>query len=103
MTEPASDAETARQARNSAKVRMEKRFSALQGGYAQMGIGSRVSNQVSGKVREAAQEAIEVARESKGVIVGTVGVLGFWLARRSLMSIGRSFWAKARARIDKGF
>lgn len=103
MTDPASDAEGARAARNSAKVRMEQRFSALKGGYLKKGLGARIGDQLSDKVKGAAQGAVDVARDSKGVLAGTAGLLGLWLARRPLTSMGRKLWARAKARMDKGF
>lgn len=103
MSDPVADAETARAARNSAKGRLSQRFSTLKGEYAEKGIGARIGDQVSGKVKDAAQNAVEVAGESKGIILGSVSLLGLWLARRPLTSMGRKFWIKARDRIDKGF
>lgn len=103
MSNPDSDAEAARVARNSAKVRMEERFSALKGGYEQKGIGSRIGDRVSAKLKDTAQDVVEVASESKGLIAGTAGLLAIWLARRPLTSVSRKLLAKARDRIDKGF
>jgi hypothetical protein len=80
---------------------MSGRFSALKGDYAEKGIGKRVGDEVTGKVKGAAQDLGNVARESKGVIAGALGILGLWFARRPILSLGGRWWSMLRARIDK--
>lgn len=97
------DIDETRAARNDARSRMDRRFSALKGGYADKGIGERVGEKVTGKIKGTAQDLGNVARESKGVIAGALGLLGLWFARRPIMSLGSRWWSMLRARIDKDF
>lgn len=103
MSDPSAEAEAARNARDTAKARLSRRFSSLKGEYEEKGIGSRVGDQIAGKAKDAAQGAVEMARESKGVLAGVAGLLGLWFARRPLAGLGRKIWAKAKAKIDKDF
>lgn len=103
MSDPSADTEAARAERDMARSRMKQRFSSLKGGYAQKGFGARLGDQVSAKVSDVAAGAVEVARDSKGVIAGSAGLLGLWLARRPIAKLGGRLWAKAKARMDKGF
>lgn len=103
MTAPRPELDAAREARNDARSTMDRRFSALKGGYANKGVGERVGEQVTGKIRDTVQDLGDVARESKGVIAGALGLLGLWFARRPILSLGGRWWSKLRARIDKEF
>lgn len=103
MSDGPPDVDVARETRNSARSRMAGRFSALKGGYAEKGLGARLGEQVTGKVKEAAVEAGDIVRESKGIIAGAAGLLGLWLVRRPIKALGGRWWSKVKARIDKDF
>lgn len=95
--------DAARDARNTARSRLRGRFSAVKGGYAEKGIGARLGEQVTGRIKGAGKDIGEVASESKGVIAGTAALLGLWLARRPILSLGERWWLKLKARMDKEF
>lgn len=103
MSEPPAKVDLARNARNLARKRLFGRFSSLKGDYAEKGIGERVGERITGKVKGAAHGLGEVANESKGVIAGSGALLGLWLARRPILSLGGRWWSKLKARIDKDF
>lgn len=103
MSDGPPDVDVARETRNSARSRMAGRFSALKGDYADKGVGARLGEQVTGKVKDAVLEVSDVVRESKGIIAGAAGLLGLWLARRPITALGGRWWTKLKARIDKDF
>lgn len=103
MSKNEPEVDSARDARNTTRIRLLGRFRSLKGDYAEKGIGERFGEQVTGKVSGAARDFVDVASESKGVIAGGVGLLGLWLARRPVMAIGGRWWSKLKARIDKDF
>ncbi|MFM6932556.1 MAG: hypothetical protein ACKOUT_09975 [Novosphingobium sp.] len=103
MSEGPADLAQVRKQRNSARSRLSGRFSTLKGDYAEKGIGKRLGEQVTGKVKGAAHDLGGVARESKGVIAGAAGLIGLWFARRPLLTFGGRWWNKFKARIDKDF
>ncbi|WP_310532072.1 hypothetical protein [Novosphingobium sp.] len=103
MSETPPKVDLARDARNSARNRLLGRFSSLKGDYAEKGLGERVGERITGKVKGAAHDLGEVANDSKGVIAGAGALLGLWLARRPILSLGGRWWSKLKARMDKEF
>lgn len=103
MSDQAPNVDLARDARNTARSRLFGRFRSLKGDYAEKGIGERVGERITGKVKGAAHDLGEVASESKGVIAGAGALLGLWLVRRPILSLGGRWWSKLKARIDKEF
>jgi hypothetical protein len=45
---------------------------------------------VSSEVRGAINQALAIARDSKGIIAGTVGALGLWLLRKPILNAGKA-------------
>lgn len=95
--------DSAREARDTARSRLLGRFSSLKGDYAEKSIGARVGEKVTGTVKGVADDLVEVASESKGVIAGAGGLIGLWLARRPILALGGRWWSKLKARIYKDF
>ena len=50
------------------------------------GIGGRIADSATGQLRDAADQAIDVAKESKGIIAGTFAALGLWTFRKPLLA-----------------
>lgn len=90
-----------RAAREAAKAQVTQRFSALKGTLAEKGIGRRVSDHAAGKIKAVADEAVDVVCASKGIIAGTVGLLGIWFLRRPIAAQARRWWPLLKARWDK--
>lgn len=103
MSDLAPKVDSARDVRDTARSRLLGRFSSLKGDYAEKGIGARLGDQVTGKIKDTVHDLGDVASESKGVIAGAGALLGLWLARRPILSFGGRWWAKLKARIDKEF
>lgn len=90
-----------REAREAAKAQVTQRFSALKGALAEKGIGRRVADHAADKARDAADQVADVARESKGIIAGTTGLLGLWFLRRPIAAQARRWWPVIKARLGK--
>lgn len=103
MSDGPPEVDSARDARDTARSRLLGRFSSVKGDYAEKGIAERVGERITGKVKGAANDLAEVASESKGVIAGAGALLGLWLARRPILSLGGHWWSRLKARIDKEF
>lgn len=50
------------------------------------GIGSRVAGTMVGEVSDAVDIGLDVARERKGLVAGTVGALLLWIFRQPLIA-----------------
>ena len=85
MSDGSDPIASGRDARNSAKSAFTGHYLRLREGLAEKGIGARVADDVKGKAKAAANEAVEIARENKGVIAATVGALVIWALRKPLL------------------
>lgn len=103
MSDLPPQVESARDDRDTARTRLLGRFRSLKGGYAEKGIVERVGEQVTGKLKGTVHDLGAVVSESKGIIAGAGALLGLWLARRPILSVGGRWWSKLKARIDKEF
>jgi len=81
-----------RDARDSARAAFTGRYLRLCDGLAEKGIGARVADNVKGKAKAAANEAVAIARENKGVVAATIGALVVWLFRKPLLDQAQK-WA----------
>jgi hypothetical protein len=81
-----------RDARDFAKAAFTGRYLRLREGLAEKGIGARVVDDVKGKAKAAANEAVEIARENKGVVAATAGALVVWVLRKPLLEQAQK-WA----------
>lgn len=79
-----------RQARDAARATFENRLSQVRGGLADQGPGGRVAYDLWHQAHEAAGEAADVARESRGVVIATGLVLIGYLLRTPLLRLGQS-------------
>ncbi|MFM5908519.1 MAG: hypothetical protein ACKOPO_13195 [Novosphingobium sp.] len=70
--------------REAARQQVVERFTALKGALADKGIGRRIGERAVGKARSAADNAVEIAVESKGIIAGTAGLLALWFFRKPI-------------------
>lgn len=78
--------------RGEAKAVMTERFVALKDALGERGIPARVGDLATDKARAAGREAVAVARENRGVIVGTLGLLGLWFLRKPVARAARAHW-----------
>ncbi len=74
-----------RRLRNAAREVFDGGVKAVKDDLAARSVGERIKDQAVGQIADAASEAIDVARESKGIIAGTLAALGLWAFRRPLL------------------
>jgi len=74
-----------RDARDSARAALTGRYLKLREGLAEKGIGARLVDDAKGKAKAAANEAVEIAKENKGIVAATLGALVVWALRKPLL------------------
>lgn len=80
--------------RRQAKAVMTERVAGLRDALGERGIPARVGDVVADKARAAGREAVAVARDNRGVIVGTLGLLGLWFLRKPVARAAREHWPR---------
>ncbi|PLK25970.1 hypothetical protein [Novosphingobium sp. TH158] len=101
MSDPEDHLAADRANRMEALARVTNRFSALKGAFAEKGVGQRVGELATGKAKSAAHEAVDVARDAKGVVAGAAGLLALWALRRPIAGQVRRWWPLLKARMGK--
>ncbi|MBS0254688.1 MAG: hypothetical protein JSS36_05625 [Proteobacteria bacterium] len=80
-----------RTARDAARARLTEHTASLKAGLTPKALGQRVRRDVESRAQAVAREALEVATDSRGVVIGTLAVLGLWLARKPLLGALRDW------------
>lgn len=70
-----------RTTRNAARATFDARLAQVKADLEARGVGGRIADKASGEVKAALSEGLAVAKESKGVIAGTIGALLLWFFR----------------------
>ena len=78
--------EAARLARDAARAAFDARLAHVRGDLEARGLGGRIADKVGEDARDALDQALDVARESKGVIAGTVTALALWFLRHPIIA-----------------
>jgi len=79
-----------RDVRDEARALLTERFNRLKTGLEERGLGQRMADEAAVRARAVATEAIEVANDSRGVVIGTLAVLAAWLLRKPIMNKARA-------------
>ena len=74
-----------REARNRARATLDGRLRQLRDALDERGIGGRITDDLKAEARQVGAEALDVAKESKAVIAGTVAALALWFFRLPLL------------------
>lgn len=74
-----------RATRERAKSALESQFAQVKADLAAKDVTSRAAQTVIDQTREAAEIGLDVARERKGVIAGTIGAVLLWLFRKPII------------------
>lgn len=90
MTEAERQLSRDRAARDAALNALQDRLDTLRGSVEEEGLGARVKHDAVDRVRETADEALEVAQESRWVIGATVALILAWLCRQPLLAGAKS-------------
>ena len=86
MTKAELQLEDARDRRDSARARFDARLAVVRADVDARGVGGRIADKVGDEARDAMEEAMAVARESKGIIAGTIAALALWFLRNPIIA-----------------
>ena len=86
MNDPAARLVQDRVTREAALAAFTANLTQVKNDLEARGIGGRIADHASGQVRDAANQAVAVAKESKGIIAGTFAALGLWTFRKPLLA-----------------
>jgi len=76
----------ARDQRDSARARFDARLAIVRADLEARSVGGRIADKIGEEARDALDEAIDVAKESKGVIAGTIAALALWFLRHPIIA-----------------
>jgi hypothetical protein len=94
---------TDRANRNAARQLVDGGVAQVKSDLAARGVGGRVKDKLTGEVEDAVATGIDVARQNKPVIAGTIGLLLVWLLRGQLGRLAkRAFGAGSDEIQDSG-
>ena len=82
--------EELRVARNTTKAALDARLATLRGEIAERGVGGRIADAAKDEAAAVLAQGLDIARESKGIIAGTVAALALWFLRNPIIA-----WAEA--------
>jgi hypothetical protein len=86
MNRLANRLEHAREARNSARAAFDARLGKVKSDLETRGVGGRIADKIGEEASDAFDQALNVAKESKGVIAGTVAALALWFLRHPIIA-----------------
>lgn len=86
MSEAEAQLAVDRVARAGARARLDARLAQIRNDLAARSIGGRITDKAKADAMAALEEGTAVARESKGVIAGTVAALLLWTFRAPLLA-----------------
>jgi hypothetical protein len=86
MNRPEQQLEVLRMARDAARGAFDARFEQVRSDLEARGVGGRIVDKLGEDARDALGQALDVARESKGVVAGTVAALALWLLRHPIVA-----------------
>lgn len=76
----------ARVARDKARAAFDARLKQVKADLSARGIGERVADRIGGEAIDIIDYAADVARDSKGIIAGTLAALVLWLFRNPIIA-----------------
>ncbi len=85
MSQAEIDLVELRQVRDAAKASFDARMAMVKGDLAARGVGGRIADKLGDDARQLADEALDIASESKGIIAGTLAALTLWLLRNPII------------------
>ena len=84
MSQAIRQLDAARAARDTARLAFDARLAQVRGDIEARGLGGRIADKLGEDAREALDEALDVASESKGIIAGTMAALALWFLRNPI-------------------
>ncbi len=81
-----SELSQARAARDAARAAFDARLAQVRADVDARGVGGRIVGKIGADARDTLLEAVDVARESKGVVAGTAAALALWFLRHPIIT-----------------
>lgn len=75
-----------RAARKAAKSALDTRLAGLRGEIAERGVGGRIADAAKDEAAAVLAQGLDIARESKGIIAGTLAALALWFLRNPIIA-----------------
>jgi len=75
--------------RKAARRLFDSRLTQVKADLAARGVPGRIKAKATDEVAKAIEQGVEVAKESKGIIAGTVAALALWLFREPVLAWGK--------------
>ena len=75
-----------RETRNAARGVFDANLAQVRADLEARSVGGRLTDHATGEAKAALSEGLAVARESKGIIAGTIGALLLWFFREPLIT-----------------
>lgn len=73
-------------ARDAAHENFSERLAQIQNDVEERGVGLRIADRLGANVKDAVDDTLDIAAESKTAIAGTVAALAVWLFRKPLIN-----------------
>lgn len=86
MNDPSRQLAEARSARDAARAAFDARLAQVKEDFSARGVGGRIADRLGDDAKAALDEALDVARESKGIIAGTIAALALWFLRNPIIA-----------------
>ncbi|MGH6786977.1 MAG: hypothetical protein ACREBO_09105 [Novosphingobium sp.] len=100
MSDPEARLAEDRANSRAARAVVEAEMAQIKADLAARGIGGRIADTAGEKAKAVADEALEVARDNKAVIAGTIGALALWVWRKPLLDGSKRLYSRLRHRGD---
>ena len=94
MTDSTGQLAKDRANRSAAKRLFDRDLATVQADLSARGIVARIKAKAADEVREIADDAFELATESKGIIAGTIAVLLAWTFRNPLLRFTKRLFSR---------
>lgn len=94
MTDPIEQFRADRDNRHAARGVFDAGVAQVKDDLAARGIGGRIADKAQDEALSALDEAVAVAKDSKGIIAGTIAALALWTFRAPLLSAAQGLWGR---------
>lgn len=81
--------------RNAARASFETRVTQIRSDLDPVSLGGRIAEKAVQESRETLDEALKIASESKGVVLGTLGALALWFLRNPILNWSEALYTRA--------
>lgn len=91
-----------RSRRNAARAALDARIARVKGDVEARGVGGRIADTVTQEARAGLDQALDIAKESKGIIAGTAALLALWFLRNPIVGWVEGLLAERDTDVARG-